>query len=31
MRVLIVVFGVTLVGCAPLYPAQIEPEGNGAT
>jgi hypothetical protein len=29
MRVLIVVIGLTVAGCAPLYPAQIAPEGNG--
>jgi len=29
MRVLIVVIVLTLAGCAPLYPAQIEPEGSG--
>jgi len=29
MRILMVAIGLTLAGCAPLYPAQIEPEGNG--
>jgi len=29
MRVSMVAIGLTLAGCAPLYPAQIEPEGNG--
>jgi len=28
-RKVLVVIGLALAGCAPLYPAQIAPEGNG--